>query len=165
MTYDDMDCMVHWGIGLVYIEGFHFQDNLGKTALHWAASGGLGEACKAILRSLAWPWLPPWFCSLTLHPFLGCLLEYFLLPIYHDLMSTRMPCTQGHPDFRSEDAVDYRGITAYEDAEGAGQMQAAWSGVSAKSARTHCTSRWAVRPCYASVLLLVLGKERRINIK
>lgn len=54
------------------------QDNLGKTALHWAASGGLGEACKAIL---------------------------------------------GHPDFRSENAVDYRGITAYEDAEGAGQME------------------------------------------
>ena len=28
------------------------QDNLGKTALHWAASGGLGEACKAILGGL-----------------------------------------------------------------------------------------------------------------
>ena len=33
------------------------------------------------------------------------------------------PSAQGHPDFRSEDAVDYRGITAYEDAEGAGQME------------------------------------------
>ena len=35
---------------------FHCEDNLGKTALHWAASSGLGEACKAILSVLADPW-------------------------------------------------------------------------------------------------------------
>ena len=38
-------------------------------------------------------------------------------------LSHMHPSARGHPDFRSEDAVDYRGITAYEDAEGAGQME------------------------------------------
>eukprot|EP00438_Fugacium_kawagutii_P015381 Skav225141 [mRNA] locus=scaffold1056:178571:181910:- [translate_table: standard] len=51
-----------------------------------------------------------------------------------------------HPEFRSQDAVDYRGITAYEDAEAAGQMEA---GTAEGLLKSEEIEKWTCNECEA----------------